>query len=654
MVVEIRKLEKANFLKCSAKKTYLLIFPNELSLTHVVKRRIEMLYKKLFILFLCLLFAGQIFAQTAPKLDVKKSNIAPELREKAVDLLKNLARDAEQFSLPFNRTDARIQIAGLLWEYDEKQARAVFQSAVLELDAMINQIPLVKAEDESENTERYQMLNDARTLRNDLLAALGSRDPKFALESLQTLTRKDELGKSLFEDDQTLELNLAAQIAGKDPKQAYEMAKKNLGDGINSNLFTTLESLYEKDAELGAKLAQDAAGKIKSKDTTLISSSDYSPNAAANTSGKVEQNTDYKVNTSDIESFLDTVKKLNRQASKNKKPAVLSENEIKEIVDILARKFAGQTQISAYEVVKAMPEIIKYFPAQAQIIQRKMGQEQSAFLNTQISAENFQNEIEDKSAVEISQIIEKKPFAERDNLYYKAAETAYGNGEIEEAKRFHEKIKTANRPYLDNAIENAMPLALAEKGDMREVRRMLARLKTPEERIEVLTALAASVAKNGDKKSAAALAGEARSMYSGRMKSRKNLTSVLQIAQAYAVLDAEQSFAFLENNMSFFNDIISAGILLDEFNENGAVENEEVRLDFTRGESYRNLPKGVALIKSLSAADFDRTTSLAEKFSRPEVRFYAHFRIAEALLNPDAEASEKKFQTNLENSEGEY
>jgi tetratricopeptide (TPR) repeat protein len=302
-----------------------------------------------------------------------------------------------------------------------------------------------------------------------------------------------------------------------------------------------------------------------------------------------------------------------------------------------------------------MPEITKYFPAQAQAIRRKIGQEQSAMLGNLIGAEDFQNEIEDKSPDEISQIIEKKPPAERDNLYYKAAETAFTSGKFEEAKKYHEKIKTKrDYDYLDKWIESAMPLALAEKGDMREVRRMLAKVKTAEERIEILTALAASVAKKGDKKSASALAGEARSMYSGRMKNRKNLASILQIAQAYAVFDAEQGFAFLENNMSFFNDVIAAGILLDEFNENGSVENEEVRLDTVRGESYRNLSKGVALIKSLSAADFDRTISLAERFSRAEVRFYARFRIAEALLNPEAEVDEKEFQSNLEGEHGEH
>ena len=484
---------------------------------------------------------------------------------------------------------------------------------------------------------------------------------------MQNLSRKDESGNSLFEDDQSLELSLAAQIAGKDPKQAYAMAKKNLENGINANLFTTLASLYEKDAELGAKLAQDIAAKMKTKDTSAASpinnssSNSMMANGNAIIDGMTNSatttltNQSYAVNTWDIQTFLETIKKLNRQAARNKKASVLTENEIKEIVDILAQKYVRQQYLSAYEVVKAMPEITRYFPAQAQAIRRKIGQEQSTMLGNLIVAEDFQNEIEDKTPDEISQIIEKKPPVERDNLYYKAAETAFTSGKFEEAKKYHEKIKTKREyDYLDKSIENAMPLALAEKGEMREVRRMLAKLKTAEERIEILTALAASIAKKGDKKSASALAGEARSMYSGKMKNRRNLASVLQIAQAYAGFDAEQGFAFLENNMSFFNDVISAGILLDEFNEYGSVTGDEVRFDTVRTESYRNLPKGVLLIKGLSAADFDRTVSLAERFSRAEVRFCARLRLAEALLNPDAEADEKEFQSNIESEHSEH
>jgi hypothetical protein len=60
------------------------------------------------------------------------------------------------------------------------------------------------------------------------------------------------------------------------------------------------------------------------------------------------------------------------------------------------------------------------------------------------------------------------------------------------------------------------------------------------------------------------------------------------------------------------------------------------------------------LIKNLAAADADRTMSLADKFSRSEVRFFARYRIAESLLDPDAEENEKEFQANIESEYAEH
>jgi hypothetical protein len=163
-----------------------------------------------------------------------------------------------------------------------------------------------------------------------------------------------------------------------------------------------------------------------------------------------------------------------------------------------------------------------------------------------------------------------------------------------------------------------------------------------------------TLAQNSDLKSAAIMLNEARSLYSGRIKKRRNLTSILQLAQAFAVVEPEQSFSFLETNFNYFNDIISAAILLDEFNEGGTVKNEEIRLDTVQSESYRNVPEAVRLIKNLSAADFDRTVNLANKFGRAEVRFFTNYRIAQALLDADAEEFEKNFQQKISQEEYDH
>ncbi len=619
-----------------------------------------MFYKKIFTVFIFLAFAGQIPAQIATGKNIKKKDVSPELQEKAFVLLNNLAREAEQFALPLNRITARVAIGDLLWEKDEKQARIVFQNAITDLSSLINQVPPENTDASDEAiSERYIILNDARILRGELLLSIAPRDPKLALEALQELSRKDVNGASLFEDEKTLELNLAAQITLKDPKLAYELAKKNLDEEITSNLFSTLEDIYKKDAELGGKLAQDIVAKIKTADTTINLSSGsltnsmsntVHPTISSNTMKKNVESSGFTISSWELQTFLETIKKLERQATKNKKPAVLSENSYKEVIDVLAQLYLKQPYLSSYELAKTITEITKYFPAKAQAIRSKLGQQEVAILDTMATTEKFQSEVEGKSVDEIMQTIEKKTASERDDLYWKSAEKAFAEGNIEDAKKLHGKMKTKREhDYLEKVIENALPLELAEKGDLSEVRRLLGKLKTNEERVEVLTTLAISVVEKNDKKTASALLEEARTIYTGRMKSRKNLATVLHLTQAYAVLDAEQSFVFLESNISYFNEIIGAAILLDEFNEFGSTQNDELRLDTIRSQSYQNIPKGVKLLKNLAVADFERAVQFAERFSRSEIRFFARYRILESLLDPNAEEDEKKFKTTLEN-----
>lgn len=604
-----------------------------------------MFYRKFFTLVLSFILISQSLAQTAAIDKPEKSDEAIELKEKSVALLKSLARESEQFFLPENRITARIVVGNLLWEHDEKQARAILNNAIAELSAMIQQVPF----DETESTDdQYLAIYSIGNLRSELLLALAAHDPQSALEGLQLLTRKKPDGENMFTDDQALELNLASKINEKDPKKAYELAKKNLEKGLGHNLFSTLETIFKKDNETGTKLAKDILAKIKSNDTRIIAPSDYAGNTANTNIASGNTETNFNVNIWEVQQYLETVKKLNRQAVRDKKTPALSENEIKELVEILANKYVKQQYLSPYEVSKVMPEITQYFPAKALAIRRKMT-EGSGELDNQIRSQSVQNETETKTAAEIAQLAEKKPVGERDDYYRQAAEKAFSDGDLAKAKDYYAKVKKKPEyDYLGTKIEEGLPLAIAKSGDLSEVRQVLAKLKTPEERIEVLATLSVSVMKNGDKKTADSLLAEARSMYSGRLKYRKNLTSVLQMTQAYATVEPAQGFAFLEGNLSYINDVIAAGILLDEFNEIGSTKSEEVRLEVVRSESYRNLPNGVELIKNLVNNDFDRTVSLADKFSRPEARFFVRFRIAEALLDPNAEQAEKDFQANYE------
>ena len=603
-------------------------------------------------LLLCSLSFVRGFAQTAPNDDTSNNTVSAEVQVKAVKTLFELAGEAERFSTPFNRLTARISVVELLWDKDEKQSRVIVQNSVSEIGAMLSQIPVeMPKEGDEEYYKSLAALEEVKNLRTELLMMLAKHDPKLALDTLQILARRKADGSNFFEEDQSLILNLAAQIIGKDPNKAYELAKQNLENGLNYALFSTLEDLYKKDSELGAKLAQDILNRIKSRDTVINSPYDTPPvNPNPNQTGKPAGLT---ISTWDLQTFLETVGKLNRQAARDKKSAVLSDGDVKDLLEVMVRKYLRQPNLSSYEVSKIMPDVIKYMPSQAQAIRAKINSSEYPSLNNMISEQNFQNESENKSADEISQIIEKKTPAEKDDLYWAAAQKAINDGDPQNARKFYSKMKTKREnDYLDRQIDNALPLAVAQNGDVNEVRQLLGKLKTPEERIEILTALAVSIQRKGDVKIAAGLLEEARSMYSGKMKNRKNLTSILQLAQAFAVIQPERGFALLESNIGYFNDLIGAAILLNEYDENGAVTDDELRLDTVSTQSFRNAPGFVGLFKDLCAADYERAVGLADKFSRPEVRFYTRYRIIQALLDPNAEALEKESQSNAASEEG--
>ncbi len=608
-----------------------------------------MFQRKIFTLLLCLLLIGQGLAQTKTA-DPKKTEISDELKGKANALLLVLAREAEQFQLPDNRITARTLVADLLWESNEKEARQLFQNAVGEMDKMVGELLSANPEED----ETYMRIYNTGELRKTLLLRIAAHDPGFALSVFQTLSPAKETGEPLFEGDEIFELELAKNIAVNDPKRSFEIAMKNLESGLGFGVFETLEGIYKKDPELGAKLAREILKKIKDQvsSASVTGNPSSNTNTAAKTSATPLPGAPTEINVFQIKEFVDKVKVLHRDISKDKKTPVLTDSEYKELIEIVARKYSTQQYVSTYEVASVMSDIDALFPALAQAIRQRLANEKAS-LDQLVRDSAFEAEMDDKTIEEVIQIIEKKPAAQRDALYMKAAETIYNKGDIINAKQLYGKVKTKPEyDYLGDQIELGIPLAMAQEGNLEEARQLIANAKTPEGKIEILTALAQSVAAKGNLKTAKELTEEARATYLGKMKNRRNMTSVMQMSRAYAVVEPAQSFSFLENNISFINSLIAAGIIVDEFNEYGSIKDDEVLLSVVQMESYRNMPKGVALIRSLAGADFQRTVSLADSLARREAAFYARFRIAQALLDPKAEETEEAMQKQLYEGEG--
>jgi len=102
----------------------------------------------------------------------------------------------------------------------------------------------------------------------------------------------------------------------------------------------------------------------------------------------------------------------------------------------------------------------------------------------------------------------------------------------------------------------------------------------------------------------------------------------------------------------FDNDDVSKLLLLDKFVKSGVVKKGELLLN-----NSAMIPMDFALLKygkgviALARADFGRTRAAADRFERQELRIFARFMIAQALLNGDQYIKSKILPLNATSQE---
>ncbi|HEX8197347.1 MAG TPA: hypothetical protein VF571_14230 [Pyrinomonadaceae bacterium] len=620
-----------------------------------------------FSLVLWLLFQTTVPPVNKPA-ENKPEELSPELKIKAVELLKAVARESQQFALPENRIRAQTLAADLMWEEDEKAARAMFQNALVELQNLFAAVAdaggVADEMKSAEQAELYGKRYALSELRREYVLTLAPRDPQTALGALQSLKSNDNQPSEGYDplSEQGLELQLAAAIAKKDPDKAYSLAKNQLKDGISYQLVESLKDLYKKDSELAAKLSRDVLAKAKS--VKIRTPSAASANVS-NISGTMTTNTSISGDTMrpavteidfwQVSSFLSAVSDLNRQAARDKDKKLvpaLTEAEMKELVELLGNAFLVERTPAPYALSSTMKDIVRYSPALAQRIRARLGAEAVSQLESQVESSSYYTEKEGKTADELLAEAEKSGAEMRDTRLADAVWKALEEEDAEKAQTIASKIKDRKSyGYVFEQIETALPLAKARKGDLQEVRKILATLSTDAERINTIAELATTLAAKNDTEAAKKLLEEAVQLLPGRVKNQEQLTVSMQVVYAYSLADPEQAFAMIENNIAQMNEIINAGVTLDEFYEYGSVENGELMFSAMNRHGLMHVQRATDLVKNLAKADFDRTANLAEKFGRPEIRLFVRLKLTQSLL--DSKAAERE-KTEREQAQGEY
>jgi DNA polymerase III delta prime subunit len=542
-----------------------------------------------------------------------------ELENKALVLLDEVIGDAQVFKNPENRLIIKIAAADLLWPRNETRARILFKEAANNLNEVTS------AADDSDTPE-IPFMDTPAELRRSLVQALARHDPQWARDVLRS-TRpaapqlQSARARSGGADTELqLEQSLSAQIAASDPKQALEVAEQALSKGMTYELLNTLSLLMRKDREAAARLASKIVTKLQ---TENLSTNEGVMQTAINflrLAAKPPEPTQSKIDAGATQ------------------PPLLSQQELRDLSELIVSGALNSSE-NSYVVLSLqplLPEIEKYAPTRLPQLRRKISDARKQIGRYGGMGPELQEVMQSGTVDALLEAASKAPKEMRSYVYHTAAMKALDEGNADRAREIaNENISEPSmRKYLMQEIDRRQMMRAAAEGKMDQTRQMLARLRTNEERVMVLTQLALAASAKGEKKVALALLDEARSMVSLRARNFMQLGAQLQVARAYARLDASRGLAVLEPVIDQLNELIAAGALLGGFYSEQFVRDEEIQLGPMNDFIMMFANQYAADLNALASEDFERTKAVADRFQRGEVRTLARLLIVRSILSP--------------------
>lgn len=558
-----------------------------------------MLRNSILFLILCLSMAANAFPQAENNSEVKtqkKEEISAEMRKEAVALLRETAVDVGNLRTPENRISFNAEIAGLMWFHDEKQARGMFQSVIIDfkqmmtqLDAQMNALNVTPTESDyyggflnpssNPKAQLTRKFYKAMSVRHQIALALAEHDAPLAFEffeeSVQTISNA-ELRKQLGQRDSFIEARLLAKIAEQDIDKALEIGRKTLSKGISYELINVLKKIYEKDAEKGIAFGEEVVAKVKSD------------------SGKTD-------NLHIVNMLLSAgIESLENKKGKTDKKPLFSEQNLRGLAEVMAQAILRmENDNEDVEASGYIDKIEKFLPARAAQIKQKF------------ASNNKKTKTSERNAPPPSVALEKSELKEMELM---------------------ENLQNLDGAELP-AEERAKVVA--------QVRKMIAEIEDRSAKLMALSGLATQIAKAGDKELAAEIMKETEGLINSQPKNYRDFMEVWMVTSGYAQVNSTKAFPLLEDAVFRLNELISAFIKVGEFIDvNGdIIDDGEVQLGSFGGEMTRELLSSIGAtdttILNLAKADFARTKSLAGSFDRTEVRILAKMLILRAVFGND-------------------
>ena len=217
----------------------------------------------------------------------------------------------------------------------------------------------------------------------------------------------------------------------------------------------------------------------------------------------------------------------------------------------------------------------------------------------------------------------------QNRLYQQTAPKALDEGNPDRARDIaNQHLDGTARTNMLHAVELKQAVN-STPNKMDEIRKTLNRAQTDDERLSLLLQFAGSLQADSPKL-ALQLLDEARGIVTHRATNYAQFDAQVNVAHAYAALDASRSFETLEPGINQINELLSAAAMLSGFEVNIFKDGE---LPLQGGGSLTGIVMRYGTeLASLARTDFDKAQLMTERFQLAEPRILARLTMVRGVL----------------------
>ncbi|HKO98981.1 MAG TPA: hypothetical protein VJU86_18410 [Pyrinomonadaceae bacterium] len=560
----------------------------------MLRLRVLPIFLGLLLAFPSILFAQEQAAETSENEAAIKQGL---------ELLDAIAESIPSLRSADNRIYLSLSVADLLWTSDEKRARLLFETLTKEVSAQMANL--------NPNDQRsINTLGFVQQQRREIIDRMAHRDPEMALVFLRSTRPPAGIRRrgNQYGNEGNIELHLASMIAQKDPDQAVKIARASLRNGISYAAVSVLHNLFSKNPDTARSLHTEIIDKLKGLDLVT----DYeASNAAWNLIGSFQppQATEETYRTL-VELMATTILAV--------KPDARAGNSF-------VQNSAGQ--FSSYRA-----QFEKYAPAQTAALKQWTKQlARTQDLGSTLYQE--MSEITQKGTVEDLLALTGKYSKEHHaQIYQQAAQKAIMNGDAARARQIITEFiaDVDQRRQILEQLDNQLFWNSVNGNKFADALQVLERVKAPEQRFQLLIAMAQNVMNRGEKKQAASLLAEARTLLDDLPRNAQKMAAQMQLAQSYAPVDSQQSVVLIHSVIVLINQLVEAAAVLDGFENQYLNQGEWMKRNHTGlGNVVNSIGQNLG---ALARVNVDEARSLSNQLERPEIRLMAQLEIAQSLL----------------------